>query len=119
MKKYLTLKNLGWTLTTLASILIFTSGAQKAIATQEMVGNFTYLKLLPYLTLVGVLEITGAFLLVFNRTSIYGAALIGSLMSAAVVIHLSVLGTSPLVPIVIGLLAWVGYSLRNFAVQKA
>jgi hypothetical protein len=119
MKKYLTLKNLGWALSIIASILILTSGAKKIIATEEMVNNFTYLKLLPYLTLVGVLEVAGAVLLLFNRTTIYGAALIGSLMSAAAAIHLSAIGSGASVPVLIGVFAWVGYSLRTFAVQKA
>lgn len=115
MKKFLTLQNLGWVLTALASVMMIMSGTQKVIGTTEMVNNFTYLKLLPCLTLVGVLELTGVVLLVYNKTSVYGAALIGSLMSAAAAIHLSVIGSSPLMPILIGVAAWGGHLLRSFS----
>ena len=67
MKKFLTLQNLGWVLTALASVMMIMSGTQKVIGTTEMVNNFTYLKLLPCLTLVGVLELTGVVLLVYNH----------------------------------------------------
>ena len=82
------------------------------------VNNFTYLKLLPYLTLVGVLEIVAAVLLLINKTSVYGAALVGSIMSAAVAIHLSVIGGGALVPVLIGIFAWVGYFLRTYSKEK-
>lgn len=118
MKKYLTLKNLGFALTFVASFLLVKQGIPKLIQTEEMVGNFTFLKLLPYLTLVGVLEIAAAVLLLIDKTSVYGAALVGSIMSAALVMHLSVIGSGALVPFLIGTFAWVGYFLRTFAKDK-
>ena len=113
MKKVLTLKNLGWLFTAFAAIMMVMSGIQKVMGSQEMVNNFTYLKLLPYLGLVGVLELLGVALLLIKRTSVYGAALIGSLMSAAVVMHLSMINSSPMMPILIGASAWIGHLLRS------
>ena len=113
MKKHLTLKNLGWVFTAFAAVMMIMSGVQKVMGTTEMVNNFTYMKLLPYLSLVGALELLGVGFLIFNRTAIYGAALIGSLMSAAVVMHLAIIGSGALMPIMIGASAWLGYFLRE------
>jgi uncharacterized membrane protein YphA (DoxX/SURF4 family) len=113
MKKVLTLKNLGWLFTAFAAIMMVMSGIQKVMGGQEMVNNFTYLKLLPYLGLVGILELLGVVLLLMKKTSVYGAALIGSLMSAAVVMHLSLINSSPAMPIAIGVAAWIGHLLRS------
>ena len=114
MKKYLTLKNLGWTLTFTVVFLLGMGGISKLFSTDEMVKNFEFMNLTPYLALVGALELIGVALLVYPKTSIYGAVLIGSLMSGAVAIHLSMMGaTGVLLPLVIGVLAWSGHCLRT------
>lgn len=113
MKKHLTLQNLGWVFTAFASIMMIMSGIQKIMGTEEMVNNFTYMKLLPYLSLVGILELLGVGFLLFKKTSVYGAALIGSLMSAAVVMHLAIIGSGALMPVMIGASAWLAYFLRE------
>jgi hypothetical protein len=113
MKKYLTLKNLGWLLTAIVAFMLGMSGVSKIIGTQEMVGNFTYLHLLPYLSTVGALELTGVILLVIPRTSIIGAVILGSVMTAAAAMHLSYMGGQGLlIPVVLGLLSWSSYLLR-------
>jgi hypothetical protein len=45
MKKYLTLKNLGWLLTAIVAIMLGMAGTSKIMGTQEMIGNFTYFHL--------------------------------------------------------------------------
>lgn len=116
MKKYLTLKNLGWGLVILTAFMLLMSGTQKIIGTEEMVKNFTFINLLPYLALVGVTEVIGVALLVYPKTSIYGAVVLSSIMSAAAVIHLSYMGgAGVLIPIVLGLLAWTGHCLRAYS----
>jgi uncharacterized membrane protein YphA (DoxX/SURF4 family) len=116
MKKYLTLKNLGWGLVILTAFMLLMSGTQKIIGTEEMVKNFTFTNLLPYLALVGVTEVIGVALLVYPKTSIYGAVVLSSIMSAAAVIHLSYMGgAGVLIPIVLGLLAWTGHCLRAYS----
>jgi len=115
MKKYLTIKNCGWFIVSLVALMLIRAGASMLIGTQEMVGNFAFLKLTPYMSIVGVLELMGATALVLPRTSLYGAILVSSIMSGAVALHLSCMnGTDVLVPIIVGLLAWTGHCLRKY-----
>ena len=114
MKKYLTLKNLGWLLTAITVFMVGMSGFSKLFATEEMVKNFEFMKLTPYMALLGVVELLGIGLLVLPKTSIYGAVLIGSYMSGAVAVHLSLMGgTGLFIPILLGVLAWSSYCLRT------
>ena len=114
MKKYLTLKNLGWLLTAITVFMVGMSGFSKLFATEEMVKNFEFMKLTPYMALLGVVELLGIGLLVLPKTSIYGAVLIGSYMSGAVAVHLSLMGGAGLfIPILLGVLAWSSYCLRT------
>lgn len=114
MKKYLTLKNLGWLLTAIVVFMVGMSGVSKLMATEEMVKNFEFMKLTPYMALMGAIELAGVGLLVLPRTSIYGAVLIGSYMSGAVALHMSLMGATGLfIPILLGVLAWSAHCLRT------
>lgn len=114
MKKYLTLKNLGWLLTAITVFMITMSGISKVIGTEEMTKNFEYMNLTPHMSLFGVIELFSVGLLILPRTSIYGAVLIGSYMSGAVAIHLTMMGgAGMLTPIILGLLAWSSHCLRT------
>ena len=116
MKKYLTLKNLGWVLTALVTIMMGMSGVSKLIGTEEMIKNFTYMNLLPYLALFGVLELAGVVMLIIPKTSKYGAILLSSYLSGAVAIHLSMMGgEGVLVPFILGLLVWSSHCLRTYS----
>ena len=53
MKKYLTLANLGWLFTAVAAAMLGMGGFSKIIGTEEMVNNFTFMNLTPYLSMVG------------------------------------------------------------------
>jgi len=115
MMKYLTQKNLGWLLTAIVILMLGTSGISKLIATDEMIKNFTYTNMTHYLSLVGVLEIAAVVMLCVKRTSLWGAILITSVMSGAVVIHLSYMGGSGVIlPMLIGALSWGAYYLRTY-----
>lgn len=115
MKKYLTPENLGWVLVVLVGLMLTKAGVSMLIGTQEMIENFTFLKLTPYMVLIGLLELIGAVLLVLPKTSLYGAVLVSSLMSGAVALHLSCMGgTGVLIPIFVGLFAWSGHCLRKY-----
>ena len=112
MKKYLTLKNLGWLLTAVVSFMLGMSGISKVIGTEEMVNNFTTMNLLPYLALLGVVEVAGVVLLIIPKMSKYGAVLLSSYLSGAVAIHLSMMGgAGVLVPIILGIMVWAAYYL--------
>ena len=114
MKKYITIKNLGWTFIVLTSLMMLFSGTSKIIGTEEMIKNFTFMNLLPYLALFGVTEVIAAGLLVYPKTSLYGVILTSSFMSGAVAIHLALMGgAGVLFPVILGLLAVTGYFLRE------
>ncbi len=114
MKKYLTLANLGWLFTAFVAIMLGMGGFSKIIGTEEMVNNFTFMNLTPYLTMVGVLEVLGVALFVYPRTSLYGSVLLGSIMTGAVVMHLSMMGgTGVMAPIMLGSFGFFGYILRD------
>ena len=116
MKKYLTLKNLGCVFTAIVSLMLLMGGTSKIIATEEMVKNFTFMNLLPYMALVGVTEVLGVALLLYSKTSIYGAILISTVMAGAASIHLSLMGgVGLLMPVLLGLLAWTGHCLRTYS----
>jgi hypothetical protein len=119
MKKYFTLKNLGWFILSLVSVMLMMSGVSKVIGTQEMVSNFTYMKLESYISYVGFAEILGVGLLLYPRTSTYGAILLSCIMSAAIALHLSLMGgTGVLVPIQIIFSIWMGHCLRKYSSCK-
>jgi hypothetical protein len=64
--------------------------------------------------------VIGVILLIITRTSIIGAVILGSVMAAASVMHLSYLGGQGLlIPVVLGLLAWSSYLLRMNSLTKA
>lgn len=108
------MKNLGWLVTALVSFMLLMSGVNKVIGSEEMVNNFTSTNLLPYLGLVGVMEIAGVCLLIYPKTTLFGAVSITSIMSAAAVIHLSYMGGAGVfVPVVLGSLSWVAHYLRK------
>jgi len=112
--KYFTLKNLGWLLTGFCSLMLIMSGISKITNSEEMVQVFTLMNMLPYLAAVGIGEVVGVLLLLYPRTSAYGALVISTIMSGAVVMHLSYFaGANLLIPVMLGTFAWVGHLLRT------
>lgn len=118
MKTYLTLKNLGWLLTAVLTIVLGMSGVSKLIGTEEMVKNFTYMNLSPYMTILGIVELLGVILLILPKTSKYGAVLLSSYLSGAVAMHLSVMGGVGVVtPIILGMLVWSAHCTRTYTTK--
>ena len=118
MKKYLTLKNLGWVLTSLVTFMLGMSGVSKLIGTEEMTANFTFMNLLPYMALLGVVELAGVVMLVIPKTSKYGAVLLSSYLSGAVAIHMAMMGgQGVLVPFILGLAVWGAHCLRSYTIK--
>lgn len=106
---------IGWVFTAIVAGMLGKGAIEKIIGTQEMVGNFEFMKLEKYRMLTGVGELLGVILLLFPVTSLYGMVLITSFMSAAVVLHLSMMGGAKTqIPLILGLLAVLGYVLRTF-----
>lgn len=105
---------IGWVLTAVVAAMLGKGGVEKIIGTQEMVGNFAYMKLEKYRILTGVGELLGVILLLFPVTSLYGMVLVTSFMSAAVVLHLSLMGgAKTYLPLLIGVLAVLSHVLRT------
>ena len=114
LKNLLTVKNVGWGLTIIVSLMLGMGGVSKLMGTEEMVNNFTFMNLLPYIEIIGIVEIAGVILLLIPKTSLYGAVILGSVMTAAVALHLSLMGGDNIaMPLMIGTAAWLSYFLRN------
>ena len=110
----ITVSLIGWLITGLVTIFLGKGAIEKLIGTQEMVGNFAYMKLDKYRIPTGLGELLGVVLLAIPTTSLYGMVLIVSFMSAAVVLHLSLMnGVKTYIPIIVGILAVVSYILRT------
>jgi len=115
MKNLFTWENLGWLLTVVTTVMFGTSGVSKVIGTDEMVKTFEFLKLMPYMKFIGLGELVGLGLLIYPRTSVYGAVLLSSFMSGAVALHMSLMaGASVMVPVMLGVLAWSAHCLRTY-----
>lgn len=112
---FVNLKNLGWVFVIMSAVFLIMGGTQKVIGTNQMVDNFTFMKLQDYRIWVGVLEILGAILLVIPKTSTYGAVLISTIMGGAVALHLSLMnGNGFQAAVIISVVAWVGHCLRKY-----
>lgn len=105
--------SLGWLLSVLVTAMMLMSGLSKVFATAEMVGNFEYMNLSPYLLMVGLLEVVGGVMLLVPRLARYGAVLVASVMAAAVCMHLSLSMPDTMVPLFLGAFALIGYELRD------
>jgi hypothetical protein len=116
MKKYLTLKNLGWLLTVIVTFMLGMGGLSKIAGSEAMTANFTAMNMLPYMALVGVMEVAGVIALCIPRTSVYGALVLSSVMSGAIAVHIAMFGGAGiLVPIFLGAAAWSGHCLRTYS----
>ena len=109
----MTWSSLGWLLSVLVTAMMLMSGLSKVFGTAEMVGNFEYMNLSPYLLMVGLLEVVGGVMLLVPRLARYGAVLVASVMTAAVCMHLSLSMPDTMVPLVLGACALIGYELRD------
>jgi hypothetical protein len=115
MKNLFTLKNLGWLLTAVLTFMLGISAFGKIVSSEEMVKTFEFLKLTPYMKWIGLGEVVGLGLLIYPRTSIYGAVLLSSFMSGAVALHMSLMaGASVMVPVMLGVLTWSAHCLRTY-----
>jgi uncharacterized membrane protein YphA (DoxX/SURF4 family) len=101
-----------WVLQGLAAAAFLAAGGSKLAAVPAMVDMFAKLgagQWFRYLT--GALEVIGAVLLLVPRAAFYGAALLALVMVGAIVIHLAVLGGSPIpalvLLVVVGTVAWL------------
>lgn len=84
-------------------------------ATKEMIDNFTFMNLLPYLDLLGMVELSGVIMFIVPKTSKYGTVLLSSYLSGAVAIHLAMMGGQGIfIPFLLGVVVWTGHCLRTY-----
>jgi hypothetical protein len=104
---------IGWILSVITAVFLGKSAIEKIVGTKEMVGNFEFMKLEKYRVLTGAGELFGSVLLLVPSTSLLGGILIFGFMSAAVVLHLALMGGAKThTPILVGLGALLGAFLR-------
>ena len=91
-----------WTLSILCAAMFLFAGGSKLAGQAEMVQAFEAIGVgqwFRYLT--GLIEVTGAALLLVPSLAFYGAVALAVTMVGAIIAHLFVIGGSPLVPIVL------------------
>lgn len=103
----------GWGITILISLLFIMSGVMKLTGGQQVtegmaVFGFAESILLP----LAILELTCVVIYVVPVTSVLGAVLLTGYLGGAICTHMRV-GDPFYVPIIIGLLVWLGIYLRE------
>jgi len=100
-----------WCVQVLLAFVFVDASWAKLMGNPEMVALFTAVgfgQRFRYVT--GVLELTGAVLIVVPKTSRIGAALLASIMLGALTAHVFILHAQPTVPVILflmsGLVVW-------------
>lgn len=108
----------GWVLTGLVVLLLLASSTGKfsaeAVAKSAPMGVSAGL-----LKLIGVLELVSALVYLVPKTSFLGVILVTGYLGGAIFAHLRFEIPTPLVPLAVAVVAWVGYGLRHPYVIKA
>ena len=101
-----------WILSGLLALAFLGAGGAKLAGAAAMVEIFNKVGLgqwFRYFT--GVLEVAGAIGLLISRYAFYAAILLAIVMVGAIIAHLTVLGSSPVAPVVLlvlsGTIAWL------------
>jgi putative oxidoreductase len=101
-----------WILSGLVALAFFGAGGAKLAGAAAMVDLFDKVgrgQWFRYFT--GLLEVAGGIGLLIPRYAFYAAGLLAVVMVGAIIAHLTILGTSPAVPVVLlvlsGTIAWL------------
>jgi len=107
-----------WVVQVLLALAFLGAASGKLLGAPDMVGLYDVIGLgqwFRYAT--GLLEVTGAILIVVPRTKFFGAALLSMIMVGAVLTHLFVLHNAPTAPAVLLVLAGVVAWARRRSVE--
>lgn len=97
-----------WVVQILLALMFVAAGSSKLMGKPEMVGLYEVIGIGQWFRYVtGLLELSGALLVVLPRTKFFGASLLGMVMTGAVLTHLFILHNAPTVPVVLLLLAGI------------
>lgn len=117
---------IGWVLSGLiAAFLIVASGVPKFLEIQDPEQKAKMEKMLEHLgwsasslKVIGVLEILSAVLFLIPRTGLIGSILLTGYLGGAIATHARVGDVELILPVVLAVLVWVGYGLRNSVVFR-
>ena len=91
-----------WILQVIVALAFFAAGGSKLTGAEQMVGMFDKIGLGQWFRYVtGLLEVAGAIGLFIPRYAFYAAGSLMLVMAGAIFAHLTILGGSPLAPIVL------------------
>jgi putative oxidoreductase len=91
-----------WVVSALAALAFLAAGGSKLAGVPSMVELFDKVGLGQWFRYVtGLLEVAGAIGLLISRCALYAAVLLSLVMVGAIISHLTVLGASPAVPLVL------------------
>lgn len=97
-----------WVVQILLALAFLGAAFGKLLGKPEMVGLFDAIGIGQWFRFVtGLLEVTGAILIVVPRTKFFGAALLSMIMVGAVLTHLFILHNAPTAPVVLLVLAGI------------
>jgi DoxX-like family len=94
-------------------LLLLFSGVRKSFKSAQVVDEFTRLGYPESVTLgIGIVEIACAIIYAIPRTAVLGAILVTGYLGGATATHVRI-GDPFIMPILIGVLVWVGLLLRE------
>jgi uncharacterized membrane protein YphA (DoxX/SURF4 family) len=97
-----------WVVQILLALAFIAAASGKLLGNPDMVALYKAIGIGQWFRFVtGLLELTGAILIVIPRTKFFGAALLGMIMVGAVLAHLFILHSAPTAPAVLFLLAGI------------
>ena len=108
---------LGWVLSGLIALFLLFSASGKLTelmprgVKEKMLSDLGWQE--DTLKIMGVIEILVAVLYLIPRTGFIGSILLTGYLGGAIATHVRIGGPEFLMPFAMGILAWVGYGLRN------
>jgi len=109
-----------WVVQILLALAFIGAASGKLLGNPDMVGLYEAIGIGQWFRFVtGLLELTGAILIVIPRTKFFGAALLAMIIVGAVLTHLFILHTAPTAPAVLFLLAGIVAWGRRGALKPA
>jgi hypothetical protein len=103
----------GWVLSLLVAALFTFSAVMKLNFPPEMLEEWTKTYPAAAAPIIGVVEMSVALLFLIPRTSVLGGLLLVSYLGGAVATHVRAQDGLFFVPIIVGVIAWVGLCLRD------
>ncbi len=103
----------GWIITILLSLMFLMSGAMKFMGGPQVEQGLTHLGIPTSMVIpLGILELSVLVIYLIPATSVLGAILMTGYVGGIIVTHWRV-GDPVLIPIILGLMIWLGLYLRE------